>query len=460
MSIAYLDPGNLESDIQAGASGGYQLLWVLFWSTVIGLWLQLLASKLGVVTGKHLAEHARDYYPKAPRIALWLMTELAIIGSDIQEVIGTSIAINILSSGRIPIWAGVLITAADTFTFLFLENYGIRKLEAFFCSLIGIMAISFGVQYVISAPNQVDIIKGIVIPYVSKSNISQAVGILGAVIMPHNIYLHSALVQSRKINRQSEHEVKIANKYNGIESGIALFISFIINLLVVAVFAKGFYGVPGLEDIGLSTAATYLKERYGTVAKYIWAIGLLAAGQCSTMTGTYSGQFVMQGFLDLKIAPWKRLLITRLTAIVPAILVAIIAVNSLDSLDEWLNVLQSVQLPFAILPVLFFTSSEKIMGKFKNHWANNIFVYFLSLVIIAINVYLIILFATSVASTQVTAIVLSIGFFLYFTFIAYIAIGNQRFFNILRKLRLIKSDSSSNDYSSSSSINNNYQLIN
>ncbi|GAM26349.1 hypothetical protein SAMD00019534_095240 [Acytostelium subglobosum LB1] len=419
MSIAYLDPGNLESDIQAGAAGGYQLLWVVWWSTVIGLWLQLLAAKLGTATGRHLAEHCRDYYPKTARILLWIMTELAIIGSDIQEVIGTAIAINILSNGHIPLWAGVLITAADTFTFLMLENYGIRKLEAFFCSLISIMAITFIVEYIISKPDQLQVFEGVVFPLCSKKNVTMAVGILGAVIMPHNIYLHSALVLSRDIDRKDSRQVKIANKYFAIESGIALFISFIINLLVVSVFAVGFQGV---TDIGLATAATYLAEKYGQAAKYIWAVGLLAAGQCSTMTGTYAGQFVMEGFLNLRIKPWKRLMITRCTAIVPAIAVAILSQSHLDSLDEWLNVLQSVQLPFAILPVLFFTSREEVMGQFKNHWLNNICVQFLSLMIIGINIYLIITAAMAVSTAWWMILTLCISFFLYFTFIIYLAL--------------------------------------
>ncbi|EAL68988.1 solute carrier family 11 member 1 [Dictyostelium discoideum AX4] len=445
MSIAYLDPGNLESDIQAGAMAGYQLLWVLFWSTVIGFWLQMLASRLGVVTGKHLAEHCREQYPKTPRLLLWLMTELAIIGSDIQEVIGTAIALQILSNGHIPLWAGVLFTAADTFTFLFLEKYGIRKLEAFFCSLIAIMAISFGVEYIISKPDQIEVVKGVFIPLCSQNNISQAVGILGAVVMPHNIYLHSALVQSREIDRKSETQVKIANKYNRLESAFALIISFIINLLLVSVFAKGFYGET--TEIGLSSAADFLMDKYGKVAKYIWAIGLFSAGQCSTMTGTYSGQFVMEGFLKLKIAPWKRLLITRCTAIVPAMVVAILSTSHLDSLDQWLNILQSIQLPFAVVPVLLFTSSEKIMGsKFKNHWLNNQFVRFLSLLIIAINIYLIITFSMQISESAWMISIVSISFFFYFIFIVYLSMGQENFNSMTKKIKNLFNNNSNQTY--------------
>ncbi|GAM24393.1 hypothetical protein SAMD00019534_075680 [Acytostelium subglobosum LB1] len=435
MSIAYLDPGNLESDIQAGAAGGYQLLWVLLWSTIVGLWLQMLASRLGTVTGMHLAEHCRQHYPRTARILLWIMTELAIIGSDIQEVIGTSIAINILSNGHIPLWAGVLITAADTFTFLMLENYGIRKLEAFFCSLIAIMGITFAIEYGISKPDQLKVLEGCIIPMVSKQNVTMAVGILGAVIMPHNIYLHSALVQSRDFDRSDKRQIRIANKYFGIESAIALFISFILNLLVVSLFAVGFQGV---DNIGLSSAATFLGEKYGQFAKYIWAVGLLAAGQCSTMTGTYAGQFVMEGFLNLKIRPWKRLLITRCSAIVPAICVAILSQNHLDSLDEWLNVLQSVQLPFAILPVLYFTSRADVMGEeFKNHWLNNIFVRVLSVLIIGINIYLIVQATIQLSTAWWMITILVIGFLFYFAFIIYLALGPRKSAELAQRARAL-----------------------
>ncbi len=244
MSIAYLDPGNIESDLQTGAIAKYKLLWVLMWSTVLGLVIQLLAAKLGNATGFHMAQLCHREYPKFPRILLWLMMEIAIIGSDIQEVIGSAIAINLLSFNRIPIWAGCLITGIDTFTFLLLENAGLRKLEAFFGVLLVTMGTSFLYMYITVKPDQLAILKGIAIPWCENCSLAatqQAVGIVGAVIMPHNIYLHSALVLSRKVLHERKDKVKEANLYYSIESAIALFMSFLINLFVVAVFAEAFY---------------------------------------------------------------------------------------------------------------------------------------------------------------------------------------------------------------------------
>ncbi|XP_052254510.1 uncharacterized protein LOC127860466 isoform X1 [Dreissena polymorpha] len=434
MSIAYLDPGNIESDLQAGAIAKYKLLWVLMWSTVMGLVLQLLAARLGCVTGLDLAEVCRHEFPLVPRLVLWIMMEIAIIGSDIQEVIGSGIAINLLSSGKVPIWAGVLITGADTFTFLFLENYGLRKLEAFFGALVTTMAGTFLYIYITVVPSQTEILKGLAIPWCQdcdKSQVQQLVGIVGAVIMPHNLYLHSALVQSRDIDRKNKHAVKEANMYYAIESTIALLVSFIINMFVMAVFASVFSDRADKEDASLRLAGDWLYERYGFTMKVIWGVGILAAGQSSTMTGTYAGQFVMQGFINIKWAKWKRVLLTRSIAMVPTIVVAIIATSDLDAMNNWLNVLQSVQLPFALLPVLHFTSSERIMGDFKNGRILKVVVWCLAALVMIINFYLVILFVGAGDAWWVylvTAVVL----FIYSCYVLYIAIGPD---NVLR-LRL------------------------
>ncbi|CAI5999004.1 unnamed protein product [Closterium sp. NIES-64] len=665
MSIAYLDPGNLESDLQAGAQTGYALLWILFWSTALGLLLQAIAARVGVVTGCHLAELCRMEYSPPVRWVLWVMTEVAIVGADIQEVIGCAIALRILSRGAIPIWAGVLITGLDRcvcglvwvkhtpamlwgmtevaivgadiqevigcaialcilsrgavptwtelwhsqatgalcflllflesfgirtleararcFLLLFLENFGIRKLEALFGLFIAVMAASFARMFVEAAPDAGAIahgmlvpsipqgatsmavskldrviipavvlvpsirhgatsmavsILGLLVPSIPRGATSMAVSILGAVIMPHNIFLHSALVQSRAINRHSPPRVAEALLYFTLESALALLLSFLVNLCVVSVFARLFYGQPGAVDIGLDNAAEYLQGalNFGrdnaagnlqapwfqyvavTVSKpsaqrpsqwcsskrpahpcpplptlarpctllplqqafgsttfpvvFIWAAGLLAAGQSSTMTGTYTGQFVMSGFLDLHVRKWVRVLVTRTVAIVPTIVVALLytspashtphsppqlsppmaalavqvtggagtvegaaaaaaaggllneafftpspfptssmpfpltntslpapsfssspvssspsslqlstsqhtplstslpsaphmlSLSSLDVLNQWLNVLQSVQLPFAVIPLLAIASSTHVMGRY------------------------------------------------------------------------------------------------
>ncbi|KAK2862282.1 hypothetical protein Q5P01_001815 [Channa striata] len=446
MSIAYLDPGNIESDLQSGAKAGFKLLWVLLLSTIIGLLLQRLAARLGVVTGMHLAEVCNRQYPTVPRIILWLMVELAIIGSDMQEVIGCAIALNLLSVGRIPLWAGVLITITDTFVFLFLDKYGLRKLEAFFGFLITVMALSFGYEYVVVKPDQGELLKGMFVPYCAGCGpvqLEQAVGVVGAVIMPHNIYLHSALVKSREVDRKNKKEVKEANKYFFIESSIALFISFLINVFVVAVFAEAFYNKTNIDvneecnatsipytnlfpfnnetlEVDIYKGGVVLGCFFGPAALYIWAIGILAAGQSSTMTGTYSGQFVMEGFLNLQWSRFARVLLTRSIAITPTLLVAIFQdVQHLTGMNDFLNVLQSMQLPFALIPILTFTSMTSIMNDFANALLWKISGGVVILVVCAINMYFVVVYVTTLNSVllYVFAALLSIA---YLCFVGYL----------------------------------------
>uniref|UniRef100_A0AAY4D3T4 Solute carrier family 11 member 2 n=1 Tax=Denticeps clupeoides TaxID=299321 RepID=A0AAY4D3T4_9TELE len=447
MSIAYLDPGNIESDLQSGAKAGFKLLWVLLVATVIGLLLQRLAARLGVVTGMHLAEMCHRQYPTVPRIILWMMVELAIIGSDMQEVIGCAIAFNLLSVGRIPLWAGVLITIIDTFVFLFLDKYGLRKLEAFFGFLITIMAISFGYEYIMVAPNQGEVLKGMFVPYCEGCGpvqMEQAVGIVGAVIMPHNIYLHSALVKSRQVDRGNKKEVKEANKYFFIESAVALFVSFLINVFVVAVFAEAFYNKTNMQvsdqcnstgsphrdlfpadnstlQVDIYKGGVVLGCFFGPAALYIWAIGILAAGQSSTMTGTYSGQFVMEGFLNLRWSRFARVLLTRSIAITPTLLVAIFQdVEHLTGMNDFLNVLQSMQLPFALIPILTFTSLTSVMSEFANGLVWKIGGGIVILVVCAINMYFVVVYVSALNSVllYVFSALLSIA---YLCFVGYLA---------------------------------------
>ncbi|KAL0368962.1 UNVERIFIED_CONTAM: Metal transporter Nramp2 [Sesamum calycinum] len=305
MSIAFLDPGNLEGDLQAGAIAGYSLLWLLMWATAMGLLIQLLSARIGVATGRHLAELCREEYPYWAGIVLWFMAEVALIGADIQEVIGSAIAIQILSRGLLPLWVGVLITASDCFMFLLLENYGVRKLEAVFAVLISTMALSFAWMFADAKPSTKELL----------------------------------IVQSRTIDPNKK--------------------------------GQGFYGSKQADSIGLVNAGQYLEEKYGGglfPILYIWGIGLLAAGQSSTITGTYAGQFIMGGFLNLRLKKSVRALITRSCAIIPTIVVALVfnkSESSLDVLNEWLNVLQSIQIPFALIPLLTLVSKEQVMGVFK-----------------------------------------------------------------------------------------------
>ncbi|XP_048784448.1 natural resistance-associated macrophage protein 2 isoform X3 [Lagopus muta] len=455
MSIAYLDPGNIESDLQSGAVAGFKLLWVLLLATVIGLLLQRLAARLGVVTGLHLAEVCHRQYHRVPRIILWLMVELAIIGSDMQEVIGSAIAINLLSVGKIPLWGGVLITIADTFVFLFLDKYGLRKLEAFFGFLITIMALTFGYEYVTVKPNQKQVLQGLFVPGCrgcGTPQLEQAVGIVGAVIMPHNMYLHSALVKSRQVNRSNPREVREANKYFFAESCIALFVSFIINVFVVSVFAEAFYGKTNMDvhevcanassahtglfpsdnttlEVDIYKGGAVLGCYFGPAALYIWAIGILAAGQSSTMTGTYSGQFVMEGFLNLRWSRFARVLLTRSIAITPTLFVAIFQdVEHLTGMNDFLNVLMSLQLPFALIPVLTFTSLPSVMNDFANGLFWKIGGGAVILLVCSINMYFVVAYVMALNNVglYVGAAILSIvylAFVAYLTWLCLIALG-------------------------------------
>ncbi|NWX10970.1 NRAM2 protein, partial [Caloenas nicobarica] len=440
MSIAYLDPGNIESDLQSGAVAGFKLLWVLLLATVIGLLLQRLAARLGVVTGLHLAEVCHRQYRKAPRIILWLMVELAIIGSDMQEVIGSAIAINLLSMGKVPLWGGVLITIADTFVFLFLDKYGLRKLEAFFGFLITIMALTFGYEYVTVQPSQRQLLQGLFVPYCGgcgTAQLEQAVGIVGAVIMPHNMYLHSALVKVSERAKKPEKRQKNTELALGRCSGRRLGRLFSLDLLfswgfsnqIDSKITSGLKMAPGVpkksgvfypESHESPFQGAVLGCYFGPAALYIWAIGILAAGQSSTMTGTYSGQFVMEGFLNLRWSRFARVLLTRSIAITPTLFVAIFQdVEHLTGMNDFLNVLMSLQLPFALIPVLTFTSLPSVMNDFANGLFWKIGGGLVILLICSINMYFVVTYVLALnhVALYIGAAVLSI---LYLSFVAYL----------------------------------------
>ncbi|XP_071710303.1 metal transporter Nramp3.2-like [Rutidosis leptorrhynchoides] len=426
MSIAFLDPGNLEGDLQAGAIAGYSLLWLLLWATAIGLLVQLLSARLGVATGKHLAELCREEYPNWAGKLLWVMAELALIGADIQEVIGSAIALKILTNGFLPLYAGVLITALDCFIFLFLENYGVRKLEALFAVLIAVMGISFAWMFGETKPNAKELLIGLVVPKLNSRTVQQAVGVVGCIIMPHNVFLHSALVQSREVDPTKTGRVREALRYYSIESTIALAVSFIINLFVTTVFAKAFFGTAIANKIGLGNAGQFLEDRFGgglVPILYIWAVGVLAAGQSSTITGTYAGQFIMGGFLDLRLKKWARALITRSCAIVPTLVVALIfdgSEDTLDVLNEWLNVLQSIQIPFALIPLLCLVAKKDLMGVFAIGPVLKTISWLVAALVIAINGYLLQqFFAEEVSGVTFTSIVTAFTV-AYVVFIVYL----------------------------------------
>ncbi|EGT43135.1 CBN-SMF-1 protein [Caenorhabditis brenneri] len=452
MSIAYLDPGNIESDLQSGAKAEYKLLWVLLSAHIIGMLLQRMSARLGVVSGKHMAEVAYQFYPRLPRIILWLMIEIAIVCSDMQEVIGTAIAIFLLSKGLVPLYVGVFITILDTFTFLLIDRYGIRKLELIFGVLILTMTMSFGYEFVVVKPPIGDVISGMVVPWCAgcgKDEFMMAISVVGAVIMPHNLYLHSALVKSRRVDRRDRRRVAEANKYFTLESAIALFISFFINLFVVAVFAHGLYQKTNADvremcisrhdipdsnifpnntdpvEVDIYKGGIYLGCQFGAIAMFIWGIGIFAAGQSSTMTGTYTGQFVMEGFVKIEWPKWKRVLITRAVAITPTLILTFYSqgVQNLTGMNDFLNCVQMVQLPFALIPIITFTSSRKIMHDFRSSKLFQIFALITSALILSINVYFIADYVSSrLGSEWYVIMVLAPVTVFYVLFVLYLAI--------------------------------------
>ena len=444
MSIAYLDPGNIEADLQAGSKTGYSLLWVLFWATFMGLILQNLSVKLGIVTGKHLAEHCAEEFPRPIRYTLWLMAEIAIICVDCQEVVGTAIAIYILSDGKVPIWGGVLLTALYTFTFLLMDRC-VRKLEMMFGILIAIMSVSFGAQYFARLPPQGDVIAGVVLPGIASNDTNEiptAVGLIGAVIMPHNLYLHSALVLTRGVNIADKAAVQEAVYYGRIDASMALLFSFVINLFVVCVFAQCRTFTAADNSIGLREAGDRLSSQAcsdGTGAyKYIFAIGLLASGQAATVTSTYAGQYVMQGYLDLKVSMWARATLSRVVALGPGLVVGVFAAERSDAMQEWLNVVQSIQLPFAIIPLLYFTSSVEFLGE---DWASGRAMHVggwgIALVVVLANIYLVVSMIAdaldgdhSVGVLVVVAVLILVAVALYVGLVGWLFLGAMGYVNL------------------------------
>lgn len=413
LCVAYLDPGNIEADLQAGVVTKYKILWVLLGSTILGLMMQRLSLRLGVVTGRHLAEMCHLQYPTLPRLFLWLMIEVAIIGSDMQEVIGTAIALYLLSNKLIPLWMGVVITVVDTFLFLTLDRFGLRRLELFFAALVAIMVFTFGYEFVVARPSGFEMMKGLVVPWCKDCDSSvllQAIGIIGSTIMPHNLYLHSGLVKSREVDRSKANKVREANMYFFFESFMGLTVSFTINALIVSVFASELYehtnadvlkicmdsNVPHenifpnnteIVELDIYKSGIFLGCRFGLVAMYVWGIGVLAAGEGTTMTGCYAGQLAMEGFLHLKWSRWKRVLFTRSIAIVPTFFIAFFnSISDLSGLNDMLNAVMSIQIPFAVLPLVAFTSSPQLMGEFVNCRLNVVFMLLVSAMVIAINV--------------------------------------------------------------------------
>jgi len=381
VSVGYMDPGNWATDLEGGARFRYGLLWVVALSSMMAIVLQICAARLGVVAGKDLAQACRDYYPKWTRWPNWLSTELAIAACDLAEVLGSAVAIKLLFG--IPLLWAVIITAFDVLLLLSLQSFGMRLIEAFILVLVVTIAGCYFIEiFVLPAtkPSFMEMGRALITPgFREEGMIYVAIGIIGATVMPHNLYLHGALVQTRRFQKD-EPSIRRAILFNSIDSVVSLSIAFLVNASIMVLAAITFYGkshatLPGGEVV--TFGSDWIQEAYLTLApllgtgaaSVLFAVALLASGQSSTVTGTLAGQVVMEGFMHWRMRPWVRRMITRMAAIVPAIVV--IAVQGDQSVTELLTLSQvilGIQLPLAMIPLLQFTSSKNRMGKFANGW--------------------------------------------------------------------------------------------
>ena len=362
VSVGYMDPGNWATDLAGGSQFGYKLIWVLLMSNLMALLLQSLSARLGIVRGRDLAQANREIYPKYVNYSLYILAEIAIAATDLAEVLGMAIGIQLLTG--IPVLWGVLITVFDTFLLLVLQRFGIRKMEAFIIGLIAVIGLSFLVEIILAKPALGAVAKGFIPSIPNNTALYIAIGIIGATVMPHNLYLHSALVQTRKIKRD-ERGIRRALKLNFVDSAIALNLAFFVNAAILVLAAKVFFE-RGIFVAEIKDAHRLLDILLGTkIAPYLFAIALIAAGQSSTVTGTLAGQIVMEGYLRLRINPWMRRLVTRVIAITPAVIVILInGEKDINNLLVLSQVILSLQLGFATIPLIHFVSDKKTMGIF------------------------------------------------------------------------------------------------
>jgi manganese transport protein len=363
VSVGYMDPGNWATDLEGGARFGYRLLWVLVLSNLMALLLQTLSARLGIVAGRDLAQACRDEYPKPVSYVLWVLCELAIIACDLAEVLGAAIGLNLLF--HLPMLIGVLLTAADTLLILWFSRLGIRVIEAFVLVLIATIAGCFAFEILLARPETGEVLTGL-LPRLSAPSLYVAVGILGATVMPHNLYLHSALVQTRRIGEREE-DKRVACRFNLLDSAIALNGALFVNAAILVMAAAVFYK-RGIAVTQIQQAHQLLSPLLGTTAaSLLFGAALLCSGQSSTLTGTMAGQIVMEGFLRFRMRPWLRRALTRVLAIMPAAFtIYLFGDRGTYQLIILSQVILNLQLPFAVIPLVHFTSDRKRMGEFTN----------------------------------------------------------------------------------------------
>lgn len=418
VSVGYMDPGNWATDLAGGAAFGYQLIWILLLSNIMAVLLQSLSARLGIVRRLDLAQVNRETYPPVVNFILYVLAELAIAATDLAEVLGMAIGIKLLTG--LPLMYGTCITVLDTFLFLYLQKYGIRKMEAFIILLVATIGISFFVQLFIAQPNLSYAIKGFIPSSLSPEALYIAVGIIGATVMPHNLYLHSALVQTRKIDRNSK-GIRKSIFYNFIDSAVALNAAFFVNASILILAATAFYSTGYTHVAKIEEAHSLLAPLLGSkLAPILFAIALIAAGQSSTVTGTLAGQIVMEGYLKIRLNPWIRRLLTRLVAIVPAVLViGIMGEGRVDALLIFSQVILSLQLGFAVIPLIHFVSDKVTMGEYAIGRPIKILSWIVATILVYLNSHLVLDFATSFIqeSQSLFLKIILISFIVFFAFL-------------------------------------------
>jgi manganese transport protein len=388
VSVGYMDPGNWATDIAGGSQFGYKLIWILLMSNLMALLLQSLSARLGIVRGLDLAQASKNAYPKWANFPLFILAQIAIIACDLAEIIGMAIGLNLLFN--LPLIWGISITVFDTFLLLFLLKKGMRTMETFIVSMVFIIGLSFFIEMLIVTPVYGDVIKGFVPSSLNGSELYIAIGIIGATVMPHNLYLHSSLVQTRNFDRSFK-GMKEAIKFNFIDTVVALNLAFLVNAAILILAAAAFY-VYGYHEVAeIQDAYKLLENIFGKAAPTLFAIALIASGQSSTITGTLAGQIVMEGHLNLRIEPWLRRLITRILAIIPAFLtILFFGDGALGGLLILSQVVLSMQLGFAIIPLIHFNSDKKTMKEFTIKLWVKILAWATAAVIVYLNLHLVI----------------------------------------------------------------------
>ena len=413
VSVGYMDPGNWATDLAGGSKFGYTLIWVLLMSNLMALLLQSLSARLGIVRQRDLAQANRETYPRYINFMLYVLAEIAIAATDLAEVLGMAIGLNLLTG--LPLVWGVTLTVLDTFLLLFLQRLGMRTMEAFIIALVAIVGLSFLVEIILAQPDLVEVAGGLVPHIPNDEALYIAIGIIGATVMPHNLYLHSALVQTRKIKPDAT-GIRQALKWNFIDSAIALNIAFFVNTAILVLAATVFFKTGRTDVAEIKDAHELLAPLLGyKIAPILFAVALIAAGQSSTVTGTLAGQIVMEGYLKLRISPILRRLLTRLAAIIPAVIVIwIYGDQEVNKLLIFSQVVLSMQLGFAVIPLIHFCSDKKTMGVYAIKPWVQVLAWIIASILVYLNVRLLLGEANDFFETSDSvfwkAVIVTLGF--------------------------------------------------